>query len=222
MNILFVWDFHGVLEKGNVYAVQKLCNLVLDDFGIDKKISIDEAVNWYGLSWFDYFKLAAPQGDFLLWQEMTDKVLSLQQKGWDIIKKHLRPREYACETLKTIQEQGHQNILLSNTQPEHIRRFTDLIDMSQYFNNLIGCDFHRDSRIDKDIHNIKSEALSNFIKDKNYNKVVAIGDKESDIKAAKSCGATTYLFFDQEIDKPALNTEANYVISDLREVLKEL
>ncbi len=82
--ILFVWDFHGVLEKGNVYTVQKLCNLVLKDFGTGREISIKEAMDWYGISWFDYFKSAVPQGNPEMWQNMVNKVLSLQKEGWEI------------------------------------------------------------------------------------------------------------------------------------------
>ncbi len=70
--ILFIWDFHGVLEKGNEKAVQELCNLILKDFQIQKEVSLKEVIDWYGLSWFDYFKLAAPQGNNELWQEMVN------------------------------------------------------------------------------------------------------------------------------------------------------
>jgi len=38
--ILFVWDFHGVLERGNEYAVQDVCNRVLKEFGINRHATI--------------------------------------------------------------------------------------------------------------------------------------------------------------------------------------
>lgn len=100
MKNLFVWDFHGTLEKGNVYAVQELVNLILKDFEINKEISIKEVRDWYGLSWFDYFKLAIPEGNDKLWQDMVNKVLSLQQRGWNIIKAHIKLREPAEEVFK--------------------------------------------------------------------------------------------------------------------------
>lgn len=98
--ILFVWDFHGTLETGNVYAVQELVNLVLKDFGINKEVGIKEVRDWYGLSWFDYFKLALPEGNPKLWQSMVNRVYSFQERGWDIIKKHLKARDFAEEVLK--------------------------------------------------------------------------------------------------------------------------
>ena len=125
MKNLFVWDFHGTLETGNVYAVQEFVNLVLKDFEANKEVSIKEVRDWYGLSWFDYFKLAVPEGNEKLWHDMVNKVLLLQTRGWNIVKKHFKLRESAEEVLKIIKKEGHQNILLSNTAPQHIKKFTN-------------------------------------------------------------------------------------------------
>ena len=35
---LFVWDFHGVLEKDNDLAVQIICDKVLKDFGFKNRV----------------------------------------------------------------------------------------------------------------------------------------------------------------------------------------
>ena len=222
MKNLFVWDFHGTLETGNVYAVQELVNLILKDFKTNKKIGIKEVRDWYGLNWFDYFKLAVPEGNEKLWQDMVNKVLSLQQRGWNIIKTYIKLRESAEEVLKTIKKEGHQNILLSNTSPQHIKKFTDLLNITKYFTDIIGVDTRRVSRINKEIHDNKIKALADFLKKRGYNKVVVIGDRESDIKAGRNCGATTYLFIDPAFNKNAKNTEADYIISDLKEILKQI
>lgn len=222
MKNLFVWDFHGTLETGNVYAVQELVNLVLKDFKINKEVGIKEVRDWYGLSWFDYFKLAAPEGNNRLWQDMVNKVLSLQQRGWDIIRTHIKLKKSAEEVLKTIKKEGHQSILLSNTSPQHIKKFTDLLNITKYFIDIIGVDTHHVSRINKEIHDNKSKALTDFLKKRKYNKVVVIGDRESDIKTGRNCGAITYLFIDPAFNENAKNTEADYIISDLRKILKQL
>jgi len=222
MENLFVWDFHGTLETGNVYAVQELINLVLKDFKVKKEASIKEVRDWYGLNWFDYFKLAAPEGNDKLWQDMVKKVLSLQQRGWNIIKTHIKLRESAEEVLKIIEKEGHQSILLSNTSPQRIKKFTDLLNITKYFTDIIGVDTRHVSRINKEIHDNKSKALTDFLEKKEYNKVVVIGDRESDIKAGRNCGATTYLFIDPAFNENAKNTEADYIISDLKEILKQL
>ena len=226
--ILFVWDFHGVLEKDNEKAVQELCNFVLKKYGINREMTLEETLDWYGLSWFDYFKLLIPDGDPELWQSMVKRTLSLQQIGWDIVKKHIKPQDYSEEVLKIIKDKGHHSIVLSNSRPAHAKRFANVVGLTDYLNEIIGADsddnsrIHNNPNINKEIHDIKTEILNNFLKNKNYKKVVAIGDKESDIRAGKNCGAVTYLFFNSEVKKNAHNTKADYTISDLREVLKEL
>jgi len=220
--ILFVWDLHGTLEKGNVRAVCELTNLVLKDCGIDKKITLQNAVDWYGLSWLDYFKLAVPEGNQQIWKGLLKNLFSLKEKGWAIIKKHMKPRDFAAEVLETIQKQGHHNIILSNTPPQHIQTFTDLLKITRYFNDIIGVDSHLSSKVNKKNQDKKSRVLRDFLKNKEYKKVVLIGDSEGDVKAGKKCGAITYLFVDPEFKKYRKNIETDYVISDLRDVLKEL
>ena len=219
---LFVWDLHGTLEKGNVNAVKELINLVLKESGIEKEITVQDALNWYGLSWFDYFKLTVPEGNQKIWKSMVDKVLSLQQRGWEIIKKHIKLRDFAEDVLMTIKKKGHQNILLSNTGPEHIRMFTDLLNITQYFDDIIGVDTNHNSRLGREVDDNKSRALAKFLRNKKYEKIVLIGDKESDIKTGKSCGAITYLFLDQKLFKEYPSTEADYTISNLKEALREI
>ena len=217
---LFAWDFHGTLEKDNVYAVQELCNLVLDNFGFDKRITKKEAIDWYGLSWLDYFKLAVPRGNYQLWKKMVDKVESLGERGWAIIKKHVKLREFSKEVLKKIQNEGHQSIVISNARPQHIKAFVNFFNLSKYFDDIIGVDTHQKSRLKKETKELKGKALADFLKDKKYQKVIMIGDNESDIRAGKDCGAITYLFVDLKINKKPKNTDADYIISDLRKVLE--
>lgn len=220
--ILFVWDFHGVLEKGNEKSVEELCNLVLKDFGFERRINLKEVVDWYGLNWLDYFKLAVPEGNPELWQKMKEKVLSFQERGWEIIKKNIKAREFARDVLEEIENKGHQNVLLTNAQPEHAKRFTELIGINSYLDEIIGVDTPYYFRKTDKIHAVKGDKLANFLKGRDFKKIVLVGDRESDIWAGKSCGAMTYLFVDPENGNGKKETEADYTISDLREVLKEL
>lgn len=223
MKKLFVWDFHGTLETGNVYAVKALINLVLKDFKINKKISIKEVREWYGLSWFDYFKLINPKSNDELWQDMVNRVLSLQEQGWNIIKTHIKPRKNSKEVLKKIKKEKHQSIILSNTAPQDIRKFTNLLNITKYFTDIIGIKGRYTSEASQGVQRNKTKALISFLEKKEYKKVIVIGDRESDIKTGISCGATTYLFLDPTYNKNnAKNTKAEHIISDLKEVLREL
>lgn len=162
--ILFAWDFHGVLEKDNIYAVQELCNLILDKFNTGKQISIEETIQWYGLSWFDYLKLAFPEGNRKLWKEMANNILLLQRSTWDIVYKHLKPREFAIDVLRTIKDKGHHNILISNSRPKDILKFIDIINATEYFHEIIGVATNEGSQLEQGVHSIKGTVLLDFIK----------------------------------------------------------
>jgi len=223
MKKLFVWDFHGTLETGNIYAVKDLVNSVLKDFKINKKISIKEVREWYGLSWFDYFKLITPRGNDELWQDMVNRVLLFQKQGWNITKIHIKPRKDSKEVLKKINKKGHQNIVLSNTAPQDIKKFTNLLNITKYFTDIIGIKERYTSKASQEVQRNKTKALISFLKKKKYKKVIVIGDRESDIKTGINCGAITYLFLDPVLNRNnGRKTGAEHVISDLKEVLREL
>jgi len=223
--ILFAWDYHGVLEKDNIYAVQELCNLILGKYNTGREISIEETIQWYGLSWFDYFKLAFPEGDQDLWGEMVKDILSLQRSGWGIVSKHIKPREFAIDVLRTIRDAGHHNILISNSRPKDTFKFAEIINATEYFREIIGVATNKDSQLKQGVHTIKRKALLDFIKrSPGYRKVIVIGDKESDIRAGMDCGTITYLFCPPELadNLSAIHISAHFKINDLRDVLEQL
>ena len=47
---LFVWDLHGVLEKGNEIALLEISNIILKKFGYLEKFSIEDCIKLNGLS----------------------------------------------------------------------------------------------------------------------------------------------------------------------------
>lgn len=59
--LLFAWDFHGVLEKDNDLAVQEVCNTILSENQIVKKITLQEVRNLYGKRWYEYWQYLLPQ-----------------------------------------------------------------------------------------------------------------------------------------------------------------
>ncbi|MDD5145772.1 MAG: HAD hydrolase-like protein [Candidatus Pacebacteria bacterium] len=224
--ILFAWDFHGTLEKGNERAVQELCNLVLKDFGINRELSLKEVLDWYGLSWFDYFKNAFLAGSPELWQNMVNKVFSYQKTGWELIKKYISAQDFAEDVLKKIKERGHQNIILTNSKQDHAEKFIETLGFAKYFDKIAGVDgylnAHKNLSTEEKKQNAKADALKEFLLGSNFTKIIMIGDNESDIRAGKMVGAKTYLFAAPGKNKKTEATGADHIIFDLREVLKEL
>jgi len=77
---LFVWDFHGTLEKGNVEALHEILNKVAHVFNIQKQINLETTIRMYGLSWIDYFQYLHPQGQMDEWLAMKDTAAEIQKK----------------------------------------------------------------------------------------------------------------------------------------------
>ena len=219
--ILFVWDFHGTLERDNVKAVQELVNKVLSHFKIEREISLAKTVRLYGLSWVDYFKFMYPAGNLTLWQNMKEKAEYYQLKE-RVVEKYIKPALNAKFVLSKIKKTGHRNIILTNTNPVWIRRFVKIVKLQKYIDHYIGLDLHSISRRGQDISRVKFEALKKYINKNKFDKIVKIGDRESDIKAGKLIGAQTYYFKNKFNKNIKIRIKPDYIISDLRKVLKEI
>jgi len=53
---LFIWDFHGVLEKNAERVSQEITNIILKQFGYTKRLTDKEHQAIYGQKWFQYFE----------------------------------------------------------------------------------------------------------------------------------------------------------------------
>ena len=57
---LFVWDFHGTLEKGNELAVLEISNLILKKHDYKERFLESQCRELYGEKWFEYFEYLLP------------------------------------------------------------------------------------------------------------------------------------------------------------------
>jgi len=73
---LFVWDFHGTLEKGNENASRAITNNVLAKFGHKVRLSKHDAIKLYGKKWYEYY-------EYLLPNEPHEVHLTLQANSFD-------------------------------------------------------------------------------------------------------------------------------------------
>ncbi len=53
---LFVWDFHGTLEKGNEYAVLEMSNIILEKHGHKERFTELQCRELYGKKWYEFFE----------------------------------------------------------------------------------------------------------------------------------------------------------------------
>lgn len=213
---LFVWDFHGVLERGTEEAVLEISNEILKRFGYFCRFTKEDIVKLYGLKWFEYF-------EFLLPQESHERHLVLQKYCFEmsnanpqIIAKHIRPNDHIHEVLDKF-AQKHRQILISNTPEESLRIFLDSIRVTHYFSieDIFALNMHQ-----KPTKKTKEDALREFLKDKRFDNIIVIGDFPTDIDLVSVAGGTSYLY--SHPGRPFRNCSADYKINDLRELLREI
>ena len=113
---LFVWDFHGVLEKDNEHAVVEVTNQVLTEAGIKNRLTLEKCRELYGKKWSVFFKHLAPDADEKTILNMVQRGIDISQET-DVISRHIKPMDFSHEVLKKIKNTGHENLILSNTHP---------------------------------------------------------------------------------------------------------
>lgn len=213
---LFVWDFHGVLEKDNDLAVLDISNQVLAQAGYNERFSAKDNQKYYGLKWYEYFEQLFPNLPKEEHMALQAACFSFAENHLEVLAKHIKPNEYAIEVLETIQNKGHDQILLSNTRPNDLLWFVDAVGIKNYFTDekIIGVNAHEK-------HGDKQEALTDYLHGKKFDTIIYIGDSESDMKLKEVYDGTTYYYNHPHIDSQE-KVVANYFIKDLREVLREV
>ncbi|MBN2567480.1 HAD hydrolase-like protein [Candidatus Woesearchaeota archaeon] len=133
------WDFHGVLEKDNEHAVKEVADRVMGEFGLERRITPQEVLDWYGLNWHDYFyNLISGYDSIDHGVIATRMAVYASEIGMAAAAKHIKPNDGARETLKGVRSRGGTNIVVSNTNPANLDRFIDLVGLGDFIDHRIG------------------------------------------------------------------------------------
>ncbi|MCI0442201.1 HAD hydrolase-like protein [bacterium] len=208
---LFVWDFHGTLEKGNEQAVLEITNDVLKKFGFARRMTGAESEFLYGRKWNEYFSFLLPGEPEETCRALATACREVARAHPEILTRNIMPNDHAHTVLEAI-DGKHIQIAISNTTPTGIDMYLKAVNMKRFFPD--GCAFgvvhpsFSGSRT-------KVEALKEFLNGREFENIVAIGDSAHDM-----IGSVNYLY--AHPDRKHRDCEAHYRINDLREVLKEL
>lgn len=210
---LFVWDFHGTLERGIDVATIQLSNEVLAEHGYTERFASEQAHKLYGLRWQEYFARLLPY-------ESEERHVALAAACFEksnpvFIRQHIRPNDSAIKVLSTIGRWGHQQIVVSNTRQEGLYDFLNAVSMGHFFPE--GCAFGVETL--NGAYRSKARVLENFVRGRSFDDIVVVGDMDADMEMGKAVNATTYAYTPP--GRP-FKTAGDYQISDLCEVLREL
>ncbi|MEK7082150.1 MAG: HAD family hydrolase [Patescibacteria group bacterium] len=211
---LFVWDFHGTLEKGNERGVIALSNEALARRGFTERFSGEHITQLYGKKWYEYFAHLLPHESPATHLRLQQDCIALHYERLDIVMGHIAQNDHAMEVLEAVGKR-HDQILISNTAPVHLAEFLDMVRLRRFFpqGKYFGADAHH-----PDAQSSKQEIAERYIAGKKFEKIVSVGDSAGDLIVADN--SATYLYAHPE--NPHRECAADYKIRDLREVLREI
>jgi phosphoglycolate phosphatase-like HAD superfamily hydrolase len=212
---LYVFDFHGVLEKGTEKAVMEVSNMALKSKNYSCTISHEDAIKYYGLKWDEIFQKALNISKEKA-AELYEECKRIDDSNPQIITKCTKQNDNASGVLDEILRQKNDYILISNTRPKALKEFIKSANLEKYFNenNSFGVNKH-----EKGQELSKEAVLKEFLAQKSYEKIIIIGDSPKDIelKNVSPGNSTTFLYTHPGMDFK--DCEADYKIRDLMEIL---
>lgn len=216
MGKLFVFDFHGVLERGTEDTVVYISNRALEERGYPQRLTYQDCERMYGQLWWKYFEELLPHEGHETHLAIQQRAMQISESEPDLIRRFIRSNDYAHFVLDEITSSGHSPVVISNSQPGVMSIFIDAVNMNDYFqgDNVIAVGAHDHAG------RSKKSAFAEFMKGKKYDGIVITGDSPGDMDLKSVAGGTTYLY--SHPGKPFRDCEADYRIRDLRELLKEI
>ncbi len=213
---LYVWDFHGVLEKDNEKVVIEISNEILKQAGFKERFTPEDNERFYGLKWYEYFERLLPYLPSVKHLELQAACFKYAEDHLELLTKYVKPNDFAAETLELIAASGNRQIVISNSRPADIIWFLETVGLKKFFTDqdIVGVNAHQ-------THRNKSEALKSYLDGQKFDKIIVIGDSEDDIKLGKTIGAVTYYYKHPGL-KHNLTKLADHTIHDLRQVANEL
>lgn len=215
---LFIWDFHGVLEKGNDNAVLEITNCVLEKRGFSRRMSVAESELLSGHHWHEYFAYLLPDIKTSDHYQLQKECFEISQNDQSIIAGHIQLNDHAEYVLGYIQSKDYVQILISNTLPKHLDVFIDIVGINHYF--PLSHRFGVNPQFTNSI--TKKHCLDSFLEGKIFpDGIISIGDSPNDMALIhQRPNAVGYLY-----THPGRNhreVDCHHKIFDLRKVLQEI
>ncbi len=216
MKKLFIWDYHGTLEKGNENVVLQYTNMALAQLGYTRRMTEEENIKLYGIAWWQYFEHLLPEESHQTHLLLQNTCLEIEEEHPELWDKYLRPTDGLHEVVQSIHQSPHDQIIISGTEEHVIGRFVAAIGLLPYFPE--GKHFATNTKLGS--RYTKQDILKQYMKDKAFDHLVAIGDNPRDLAFVAEYPNTTYLYSHPGWE--FRDCDATYKIRDVREILKEI
>ncbi len=206
---LFIWDFHGTLEKGNEQAVVEITNAILHRGGYAVRLDEKRAEQWYGKKWHEYFEHLLPEESHAVHVRLQDECIAHQRLHPEIVARYIKATNYAHEVLTAIAE-SHDQIIISGAKSVDVGSFIRAAGFDSFFpsGKFFGLDDHA----------TKEQVARAYHARHWFDHVVIVGDSPNDIIPFEN--ATSYLY--AHPSRSFRECVSTYKIRDLREILREV
>lgn len=211
---LFVWDFHGTLERGNEIAALEMSNIILEKHGYEERFTESQCQELYGKKWREYFEHLLPQETSEKHSELQEACFSFSMEHPEIILRHIRPVDHSHEVLEAV-GRNHDQILISHTKPASLSVFMEAVGITRFFPK--GKAFATDAHTK---FGTKFDAFNEYNHSKDFDEIIVVGDSTNDVLLGKNIGAKTFLY--SHPGQPFKDCDPDHRINDLREVLREV
>lgn len=215
MAVLFAWDMAGTLLKGMEHDFIEQSDRVCAELKLKRSWGMTELRHVYGLPLGQVFRALFPR----LSDATRARFLEVfMEQAREAAFRHTKPMDHAHFVLQTIKNCGALNVIVTNTREGRaLETFIRIGGFGPLVDDVMGISPHQEHNANGNSH--KAAAVRAFAEKRGCERIVFIGDHAEDIAAGKAVGAVTVLF------RPGgghQDAGADYVIGDLRDVLKLL
>ena len=200
-----VFDFNGTILD-DVDLSLKCLNGIVKKYGVRDALNLDEYREVFDFPVIDYYRNVG----FDFSKASFEEVGSQWMEYYNEAKNEYRVMEGAIETLIKSKAYGNTNVLISASKHDNLLAQCEELELMPYFDEIIGIDnIYAPGKID---------IVKVFMKDKDPNDVIFIGDTLHDAEVAKSVGAKCYLVANGHQSYKRLLKSNVPVYKDIREV----
>ena len=201
-----VFDFNGtVLDDTEVCL--KAENHTIEHFGLDREpLTMDEYLHTFTFPVKNYYE----QVGFDWSVNSYEEVGQYWFEWYRALRNEYKVHDGVVEMLKRNHEKGNRNILLSASSLVELKKQLKELGIEEYFDEVLGLnDIYAYSKID---------VALNWIKDKDPEDCMMIGDSLHDLDTARAMGIDCVLVAKGHQAKDVLLKEYDRVVDDIREV----
>lgn len=210
---LFVWDYHGTLERGNESAVLELSNMALQAAGFSERLTASQATLLCGQPWIKYFATVLPDQPADVHKSLYRDVLAIDTAQPQVKAKHIRANDDSHAVLGAIAAAGHSQVIISHCND--IAVFLRLTGMERYFPP--GHHFSTHATLPSQS---KQQLFDAYLHGKRFDRIILIGDSPADL--VLSPHDKEYLYAHPGIPMRDAPTERTIKIRNLLDVVQEL